>query len=189
MKFRIPLAAAAALASALALAACDNGPQDPVTLDGLNGNQALAPYSGPMPKDPQGWTAMVSTNDLYQVEAGKLAQSMSRDPKVQAYAGQLVQFHTQAMTDVEAAAETAGVSYDPQLTAFQQSELNKLRAAVTGFDAEYKKQMIAAQQEAIWLMQGFAANGTSAPLQAYAGRNAKTAESHLSGAYNLPGPN
>jgi predicted outer membrane protein len=178
-----------ALTPVLLLAACDNGPQDPVTLDGLNGNQPLAPYAGPMPTDPQGWTALLSTNDLYQAEAGKIAQATSRDPKVQAFAAQIVQFHTQAQAEVKTVAEQAGLSYDPQLSAFQQSELGKLRGAVTGFDALYKKQMIAAQQESLWLLQGFAANGTSPPLQAYAGRNAKAVEAHLAQAYALPGPN
>jgi putative membrane protein len=171
------------------LAACDNGPQDPVTLDGLNGTQALAPYAGPMPTDPRGWTTLLSTNDLYQVEAGKLAQANSRDPKVQAYAAQSVAYHTQAAADIKAAAGQAGVTFDPQLTAYQQSELGKLRGAVSGFDALYKKQMIAAQQESIWLLQGFAANGTSPQLQAYAGRSAPAVQSHLTQAYALPGPN
>jgi predicted outer membrane protein len=176
----------AALAPLMLLAACDNGPQDPVTLDGLNGAQELQPFDGPMPTDPQGFTELLSTNDLYLVEAGKLAQASSRDPKVQALGALLVQFHTHKAGELKAIAEQAGATFDPQLSPYQQQELGKLRAAGGGFDKEFKEQMVVAHQEQMWLLQGFAANGKSPPLQAYAGMNSKTVEQHLGQVYALP---
>lgn len=189
MRFRFPLAAPIALMAALSLAACDRGDEGPVTLDGLNDAQALQPYSGPMPNDPGGWSTMLSTNDLYQVEAAKIALNVSTDAAVRNYAAMLQQFHTQASTELGAIAAQAQVSYQPQLTPFQQAELGKLRAAGTGFDAEYKRQMVRAQQEAVWLLQGFAATGTSPELKTFATRNGPIVVNHLDQAYALPGPN
>jgi putative membrane protein len=188
MKFRFALAAPIVIGAALALAACDRGDDGPVTLDGLNANQEK-PYSGPMPTDPGGWSTMLATNDAYQVEAAKLALGASRDAAVQRYAAAMQQFHTQASTDLAAIAATAKVAYQPSLSAYQQQQLGRLRSAGAGFDNEFKIQMIEAQQEAIWLLQGFAANGTSPELKAFAARNSPAVEAHLAQAYALPGPN
>lgn len=185
MRFRFLLAAAAALT----LAACDQGESGPVTLDGLNDAQQLQPYSGPMPTDPRGWTTMLSSGDAYLIEAGKLAQSMTATPQVRNYGALMVQYHGQAAAELKAVAEQAGgIAIDPRLSDFEQAQLSKLRGAGAGFDAEFKKQMVTAQQHALWLLQGFAANGSSPPLQAYAGKHAAAVESHLAQAYALPGP-
>jgi putative membrane protein len=189
MRFRFALAAEAALSAMLVVAACDRGDDGPVTLDGLNDAQALQPYSGPMPKDPAGWSTMLSTNDLYQVEAAKLALGASRDPAVRNFAAAMQQFHTQTSNELSAIAAQANVSYQPQLTPFQESELGKLRSAGAAFDTAYKQQMVRAQQEAIWLLQGFEANGNSPPLQAFAGKYAPAVSAHLAQATALPGPN
>jgi putative membrane protein len=182
MRFRFLLAATAALA----LTACDRGPQDPVTLDGLNSNQEK-PYAGPMPTDPQGWSTMLSSDDAFLIEAGKLAQSMSREPAVQSFGATLVSYHTQSSAELQAvAAQVQGLSYAPQLTAFQQQELSKLRGAGADFDKVFREAMITAHQEAAWLLQGFAANGNSAPLKAYAAKNAPIVQGHLAAIYKLP---
>lgn len=187
MKFRLTLAA---LAPALLLAACDRSDSGEVTLDGLNGAQAPQQYAGPMPTDPQGWTTMLSTGDRYLIEAGQLAQSMTTTPQVQRFGALMVRYHTQSAAELKAVADQAGgIAIDPQLSAFEQAELGKLRSAGANFDAAYKKQMVAAHQQALWLLQGFAANGTSPPLQAFAGKHAPVVQAQLAQAYALPGPN
>jgi putative membrane protein len=179
-----------AATAVLTLAACDQGDSGPVTLDGLNQAEGPQPYAGPMPTDPQGWATMLSSGDAYLIEAGTLAQSMTATPQVQRFGALMVRYHGQAAAELEAVAgQAGGIAIDPRLSAFEQAQLGKLRSAGAGFDAEFKKQMVTAHQQAIWLLQGFAANGTSPPLQAYAGRHAPAVQGHLAQAYALPGPN
>ena len=72
------------------------------------------------------------------------------------------------------------------MTAKQQSDLAALKQAGDRFDSLYKTQQIAAHEQTLALLQAQAANGTAAPLKAFAAKTAPVVEKHLAEARNLP---
>jgi len=191
MTNRILLAGAATLA--LTLAACSGGEEaapadtddtvmaDPAATDAAAGADAAA-----MPTTAQAFVDMAAASDMFEVEAGKLAGQMGTAQEVKDFAAMMVADHTKSSADLKAAAaEGEGVTVNPRMTAKQQSDLDALRAAGTGFDALYKQQQVAAHEQALAMLRGYAANGDVQALKDFAGKTAPVVEGHLEHARGL----
>jgi putative membrane protein len=159
------------LGGALALAACSTAPKEPVAPPDLN-NVLMAP----------GFLAHAGSANQYEIEAAQLALQASANPGVRNLANMNVADHTALGQQVAAAAASAGLTPPPpMLLPPEQAMLDQLRAAGTGmnFDMLYQQQQITAHQQAIQLMQNYAASGDVPALQTVASGAIPVMQRHL----------
>jgi putative membrane protein len=178
----------AAASAALALAACNNTAED-TTADPTASDTSMAepaavnPDATPdaaTPTTAQAFVDMASASDMYEIEAGKLAQQMGKSQAVKDFGAMMVKDHTKSSTELKTAAGKAdGVTVNPKLTAKQQSDLDALKSAGDNFDATYKQQQVAAHEMALSMLQGYGQGGDNADLKAFATKTAPVVEGHL----------
>lgn len=193
MKYRLLIPAAAALA----LAACGGNEnassgtdQATASSDSTMVDQAATTpdpaAEGALPTDAQGFVDKASASDMFEIEAGKLAQSMGKSQAVKDFGAMMVKDHTKSSSDLKTAAATAsGVTVSPKLSAMQQSNLDALKKAGDNFDATYKAQQVEAHEQALSLLQGFSRNGDNEALKGFAAKTAPVVEGHLAKARTL----
>lgn len=188
MKLKFTLAASAALA----LAACGSSEDTPVpeatepTGALAEADAAATASEAPLPTDAQGFVAAASASDLYEVQAGKLAQANGTSQAVKDFGKMMEDDHTKSSADLKAAAAKASVTVNPQLTEKQLADLEALRNAGADFDSVYKTQQLAAHQQALSLLQGYASSGDQDALKDFAGKTAPVVQKHLEHVQTLP---
>lgn len=177
MKTRLTIASALALA----LAAC--GSQDEATNAPAEDTAALpAPAAdAPDPATPQGFVDMAASSDMYEIEAGKLAQDKGTSDAVKDFGAMMEKDHTASSAKLKAAVAEGGaaLSVPPRMLPKHQEQLDALRNAGDRFDTVYAAQQLAAHQEALSLLQQQAESGTVQSLKAFATETAPVVEGHL----------
>lgn len=136
---------------------------------------ALAQATG-----PTDYVKQAGASDLFERQSSTLVRASS-NPKVSDFAKTMIAHHTKSTADVKAAARKAGVKVPPpKLMPMQASMIAELkRAHGAERDTLYVTQQKQAHQMALALHQGYAQNGTSAPLKAVAAKIAPVVQSHL----------
>lgn len=168
------------LGGALVLAACQTTPPPPPPpppAPDLN-NLLLAP----------GFLAHAGSANQYEIQAAQLALQVSANPGVRNLANVIIADHTAMGQQVGAAAASAGLTPPPPtLLPSDQAMLDQLRASGSGmaFDQAYQQQQISAHQQAIQMMQGYAANGDVPALRNVATQAIPIMQKHLSMAQAL----
>lgn len=130
---------------------------------------------------PGAFVAAAGAGDLYEKTSSQLVLQSTRDPKVRSFAQMMVRDHNQSTAMVKAAAARAGVrSAPPKLMPAQAQMVADLRRA-SGADRDraYVTQQRTAHDQALALHQGYAANGTAAPLKAAAAKIAPVVQHHI----------
>jgi putative membrane protein len=166
------------LAGAIALAACSSNPPPapPVAVD-LN-NPLLAP----------GFMAQAASGDQFEIQSSQLALQMSQNAGVRNFANMLIADHTRLSQAMAAAAVSARLNPPaPALLPAQQAALDQLRASGSGpsFDLAFQQAQIQAHQNALTLMQNYAASGDVPALRSAAGQAIPTIQMHLQQAQML----
>ena len=124
-------------------------------------------------------------SDMYEVAAGRLAVAKTGDPAVKSFARRMVEAHTKTTTALKAALPS-GVTPPSELDKRRQGLLDDLRASKgPEFDKRYINQQVAAHQEALALMRGYAAHGDDPALKAVAAKAVPIVEHHLEMAKQL----
>lgn len=188
-------AAFLALAGALALTACgdtaDETATDPNTDMTVNdtANTGMTPPAGQaaVPASPQEFVDMAAASDMFEIESARLAQEMGSSQAVKDFAAMMIEDHTTSSDNLKSAAAEVepALTVAPKLTAGQQAQLDELRQAGDRFDAVYKQQQVAAHEQALALLLGYADSGGPEPLTAFAGETAAVVEGHLDHARGL----
>jgi putative membrane protein len=164
------------LGGAIVLAACSTTAPPPEPVD-LN-NVLLAP----------GFLAHAGSANQYEIDAAQLALQASANPGVRNLANVIVADHTAMGQQVAAAAASAGITPPPpSLLPAEQAMLDQLRASGSGasFDSTYLQQQITAHQQAIGMMQNYAASGDVPALRNVAAGAIPVMQKHLSMAQQL----
>jgi putative membrane protein len=164
------------LGGALALAACSTNPTPAVPVD-IN-NPLMAP----------GFVAQASSANQFEIQSAQLAMQASQNPGVQAFAQTLISDHTMMGQQMAAAAAAAHLPPPSMvLLPAQQAMLDQLRAAGTGasFDMAFQQAQITAHQQAIILMQNYAASGDVPALRTVAAGAVPVMQKHLAMAQAL----
>jgi putative membrane protein len=147
----------------------------------------LASAEGALPTTAQGFVDVASGSDIFEVEAGKLAQDMAKSQAVKDFGAMMLKDHTKSTADLKAAAaKIDGIIVSPKLSASQQADLEALKMAGEGFDSAYKAQQVAAHEKALSLLQRFRAGGDAEPLKEFASKTAPVVEGHLAHVRGLP---
>ena len=185
---KIPIALASA--AALALAACGDSDTTDETATEAVATETALPTDVPTPdtSSPQGFVDTMAASDMFEVEAGKLAQQMGKSQAVKDFGAMMVKDHTTSSDKLKAAVAEAGngLAVAPALTPVLQGNLDQLRGAGETFDAMYAQQQVDAHETALGVLQAQAGSGTVEQLRTFAADTAKVVEGHLAEARKLP---
>ena len=188
MNIKFVLAASAALG----LAACGDGAQDAdMAAENAAADQTSVAENvadPDMPTDAQGLVTAQAASDLYEIEAGRMAQENAANEAVREFGAMMVEDHTTSTENLKTALQQVeGVTVNPQMTAEQRAHLDALREAGDNFDSVYIEQQVAAHEKALGMLRNYAEGGDNPSLQQFAGNTADVVEGHLEQARELHG--
>jgi putative membrane protein len=192
MKHILLLSTAALFASATAFAAPPDRPAHKSPAPGTNSetmsniedatSHAVGTVSAATTSSLQGFVTGAAISDMYEVEAGKIAEQRSSNPDVKAFAEKMVQAHT--ATTAQLKSILAGMKNQPAAPAHldnrRQGLIDNLRgASAADFDARYMSQQVDAHKEALSLMKGYAKGGDNPAVKSFAAETAPKVQQHL----------
>ena len=182
---------AAAAVSALALTACSrqeaaNNEANPGQSEPVNAAQdAVGAAVGQVSASTMGansteaFVANAAKSDMYEIEAGKMAQQKAQSADVKALGKMMVADHTAMSNEMKPLAQAAGQTPPAELDQRRKGMLDNLKAASgADFDKVYLAQQDAAHGEAHTLMTGYAENGDNAQLKALAQKATPKIQAH-----------
>jgi len=129
-----------------------------------------------------------AASDMFEVQAGKLAQKTSKNPEVKKFAAEMIKAHTQSTADLKAALASSGQSITPPaaLPSDLQGKLDDLaKADPKDFDSKYADDMVGAHQDTLNVMQRYAQDGDVPAIKDFAAKTAPVVEQHLQMAKGL----
>ncbi|RAK56449.1 DUF4142 domain-containing protein [Phenylobacterium deserti] len=126
--------------------------------------------------------------NMYEIEAGRMAQERAQSADVKAFGKMMVTDHTALTNEMKPLIQAAGQTAPAELDQRRKGMLDNLRAASgADFDRVYLTQQVAAHEETLTLMQGYAQNGDDAGLKGAAAKAAPKVQAHLERARALQG--
>ena len=136
----------------------------------------------------QSFVARASMASMFEVEAGKLAQSHASSAQVKSYGQRMITDHGAVNTQLEKITETSH-AVPKQLDTEHQSKLDALKGLQgQEFDAAYGKDMMLGHEQAIDLFTSASNSAQVSPsLQAFAEKTLPTLKAHGKLAMALPG--
>ncbi|MCD2325211.1 DUF4142 domain-containing protein [Sphingomonas sp. IC-56] len=142
----------------------------------------MSPLSAP------GYMSMAASSDLFEIESSRLALQRSQNPQVRQFAQMMIDHHTRTTADLMAVARQTGMNPPPpQMLPPHMDAMARLQSAgPMDFDAAYKREQIAAHQQALMLHQNYASQGDMEPFRMAASRTVPIIQSHLDQAQMLP---
>lgn len=181
----------AAAVSALALTACSrqeaaNNEANPGQSEPVNAAQdAVGAAVGQVSASTMGansteaFVANAAMSDMYEIQAGKMAQEKAQSADVKAFGKMMVTDHTAMSNEMKAAAQAANLTLPTELDQRRKGMIDNLTAASgADFDKVYLAQQDAAHGEAHTLVTGYAENGDNAALKALAQKAAPKIQAH-----------
>jgi len=189
----------AAAAAALSLAACNKPAAQGNTADVAANNSMNPGQSTPVnaaqdtagavvgamsastlgSHDTGAFVENAGQSDMYEIQAAKIAEEKAKAPDVKAFAKQMVTDHTAMEGQMKPLITAAGKTPPADLDQRRKGFLDNLRAASPqDFDKTYIDQQVAAHDEALTLMKGYADHGDDAGLKAAAGKAVPKIQMH-----------
>jgi len=127
------------------------------------------------------FVAKAAASDMFEIEAGKLAESRSKNPQVKEFAAMMIKDHTKSSADLKAAIAASGqtLTLPTALPEDKQDAINDLsKADAQAFDRKYMEGQVDAHQAALNLLQRYAQDGDVPQLKAFAAATAPTVQRH-----------
>ena len=120
----------------------------------------------PPPPPPKDFVNAVASSDQYEILAGETADAQSQDPRVKAFAEQMIRDHTQSTENLKRAVAQAGLP-PPQPGLGDHAQMLAGIQGLTGpdFDRAYAKQQVIAHAEAVTVVGLYAQSGTAPALR------------------------
>ena len=120
-------------------------------------------------------------SDMYEKRASQMVLQTTQNPKIRAFANEMIRDHTKSTAEVKAAAAKSGVTPGaPMLAPKQQSMLAELGTARgLARDNMYVGQQKTAHQEALATHRDYAATGDKPALKATAARIVPVVQQHI----------
>jgi putative membrane protein len=131
--------------------------------------------------DTGAFVSNASQSDMYEVKAGQMASASAKNADVKAFGKMMVTHHTAMMNEMKPLITAAGQTPATALDQRRQGMIDNLTAAAKDgtFDKVYIGQQVAAHEEAMTLMQGYADNGDDAGLKGGATKAVPKIQEHL----------
>jgi putative membrane protein len=119
-------------------------------------------------------------SDMYEIQAGKIAQKKGQAAGVKDFGKMMVADHTAMSNEMKPLVAAAGKTPPSGLDERRKGLIDNLNAAAPAdFDKVYLDQQEAAHSEALTLMQGYADHGDDAGLKAGAAKAVPKVQAHL----------
>lgn len=153
-------------------------------------SHAVGLISAEMTTTAKGFVQEAAVSDMYEVEAGKIAQQRGQSAALRDFAARMVKAHTATTEKLKATLASAHPDIAPPASVDnrRQGLLDDLRGAKDAdFDNRYISQQIDAHKEALILMKGYSKDGDTPALKKLAGKTAPVVQSHLDMAQKLAG--
>lgn len=127
----------------------------------------------------QEFATMAANSDMFEIQSSELALQKAQSAEVKEFAQKMINDHTIASRDLMAAAEKDGVSVPAEMSTMHEAKVGAL-GDISGatFDAKYIEEQVAAHNQTLALMTGYAAGGEGA-LKAHAAKTAPIIQMHL----------
>ena len=152
---------------------------------GQTGSGAMAGSMSPA-TSAEGFVTAAAMSDMYEIQAGTIASTKAGTLEIKNFAQQMIQGHTQTSMQLKKIAAANNMTPPMRLDARHQAMIDQLRGAgKQDFDRTYVSQQVAAHQEALSLMQQYAADGEQPALKQFAAKTAPVVQQHLTMARNL----
>ncbi|MDB5475159.1 MAG: hypothetical protein JWP49_670 [Phenylobacterium sp.] len=136
--------------------------------------------------DTGAFVSNAAQSDMYEIQAGQIALQMSKNPDVKAFARRMIKDHTALTKQMTPLIKAAGQTPPADLDQRRKGFLENLKAAdAASFHETYVDQQVAAHDEALTLMQGYAKDGSDPGLKAAAGKAVPTVQMHADMAKKL----
>jgi putative membrane protein len=118
--------------------------------------------------------------NMYEIQAAQIAEQKSTSPAVKAFAKMMIVDHTALANQMKPLIIKAGKTAPTELDQRRKGFLDNLNAASPqAFDKTYIDQQVAAHEETLSLMKGYADNGDDPGLKAAAAKTAPKVQAHL----------
>jgi putative membrane protein len=147
---------------------------------------SLASCGAPSASD---FAQKVAMSDMYEVEAGKIANQKGQSPLVKGFGQMMVEAHSKTTEDLKSimANEKLKVDLPTKLDSKHQKLIDDLTAASdTDFDKTYAKQQVDGHEDAVKLFDSYAKDGDNASLKQFAQKTLPVIQEHLTEAKKLP---
>ena len=134
------------------------------------------------PTSAREFVAQAAIGDMYEVQAGKLAESMGTAAGVKTFGRHMVVAHTETTAKLKAAIGKSGLDITPpsHIDAKHQKMLDQLKTARgPDFDQAYLGQQEVAHQDALKLMQTYANSGDNDALKHAAASIVHVVKDHI----------
>jgi putative membrane protein len=150
---------------------------------------APAPAAAPMMLTPETYRMMAMISDSFEIEAARLAQQRSSNPRVRAYADMMLRDHSMTSQALMGGVQVAALGgMAPALDSRHAAMLNQLGSASGAqFDRLYGQMMVMSHREAIALHGSYAQAGSDPALRTFAASVTPHLRHHLAMARRLPG--
>jgi putative membrane protein len=130
--------------------------------------------------DTGAFASNASQSDMYEIEAAKIAEQRSKTPDIKAFARLMVKDHTKSSATMKPLILAAGQMPAAKLDQRRQGFIDNLKSASDAdFDKTYVDQQVAAHEEALTLLQGYAKDGSDAGLKGGAAGLVPMVQMHL----------
>ncbi|WP_297510010.1 DUF4142 domain-containing protein [uncultured Caulobacter sp.] len=183
----------AAAVAALSMAACQKKDAAPNPAEPGTGNAAVnaaqdatsaavgtasASTAGPINTDAFVANAVIS--DMYEIQAGRIAQQKGQSKAVKDFGKMMVTDHTALSNSMKPLIAAAGKTAPTGLDERRKGMIDNLNAAsAQDFDKVYLDQQDAAHNEALTLMRGYGERGDDAGLRGAAQQAVTKIQAHL----------
>jgi putative membrane protein len=147
---------------------------------------SLASCGAPSASD---FAQKVAMSDMYEVQAGKIANQKGQSPQVKGFGQMMVEAHSKTTDDLKSivANEKLKVDLPTKLDSKHQTLIDNLTAASDAdFDKTYAKQQVDGHEDAVKLFESYAKDGDNASLKQFAQKTLPIIQEHLTEAKKLP---
>ncbi|MEO8175220.1 MAG: DUF4142 domain-containing protein [Sphingomicrobium sp.] len=141
---------------------------------------AARPSHQPAPQAPSAanYVAHAASLDLFEIESAKMALARSASPRIRAFAEMMIRAHSGTSAQLSFAGRRLNLLPPTVMQPAHQALIEQL-AASRDFDATYRRQQIAAHDEALRLHSVYAVRGRSPTLRPVAANAAAIIRQHL----------
>jgi putative membrane protein len=147
---------------------------------------SLASCGAPSASD---FAQKVAMSDMYEVEAGKIANQKGQSPQVKGFGQMMVEAHSKTTEDLKSiiANEKLKVDLPTKFDSKHQKLIDDLAAASDAdFDKTYAKQQVDGHEDAVKLFESYAKDGDNVSLKQFAQKTLPVIQDHLTEAKKLP---
>jgi len=127
------------------------------------------------------FAAKAAASDMFEIEAGKLAEKRSTNPQVKEFAAMMIKDHTESTKALKSAIKDSGkaLTLPAALPSDKQDALGDLvKADAKDFDRKYMESQVDAHQAALNVLQRYAQDGDVAQIKTFAAATAPKVQQH-----------